>query len=222
MAQGGPGALLLLENADPLLEFPPQELKQTGFRAVGLTHVGTNRIADGNTIEEPEGLTAAGRELVRELDRLGFAVDTAHLSDPAFAEVAGTFSGPLFSSHTGLRAFNDFPRNLDDGQVRTILSRGGVVGIAACPSLLSEDVRADISHLFRHIDWFVQKYGAEGVGIGSDLGGCDTLCRGFEDHSCFPRLAELLGGAGYPDTVIAGIMGGNWYRFFSGLLSPSP
>jgi membrane dipeptidase len=218
---GGPGALLLLENADPLLELPALELKQLGFRAIGLTHVGRNRIGDGNTIEEPEGLTAAGRELVRELDRLGFAVDTAHLSDPAFAEVAGIFSGPLFSSHTGLRAFNDFPRNLDDGQIRTILDRKGVVGIAACPSLLSEDVRADISQLFCQIDWFVQKYGAEGAGIGSDLGGCDTLCRGFEDHSCFPRLAELLAGAGYPDTAIAEIMGGNWYRFFSGLLADS-
>ncbi len=218
---GGPGALLLLENADPLLEFPPQELKQSGFRAVGLTHVGRNRIGDGNTIEEPAGLTSAGRDLVRELDSLGFAVDTAHLSDPAFREVAGIFSGPLFSSHTGLRAFNDFPRNLDDGQVRTIRSRGGVVGIAACPSLLSEEVTADISDLFRQIDWFVQKYGAEGVGVGSDLGGCDSVCRGFEDHACFPRLAELLGGAGYPETAVARIMGGNWYRFFSGLLADS-
>jgi membrane dipeptidase len=217
----GPGALLLLENADALLEFPPQALKQLGFRAVGLTHVGKNRIGDGNTIEEPKGLTVAGRGLVRELDRLGFAIDTAHLSDPAFREVAGIFSGPLFSSHTGLRAFNELPRNLDDGQIRTILSRRGVVGIAACPSLLSEEVKADISHLFCQIDWFVQKYGAEGVGIGSDLGGCDTVCHGFEDHTFFPRLAELLNGAGYPETAVAGIMGGNWYRFFSRLLANS-
>ena len=217
-----PGALLLLENADPLLEFPPQELKQLGFRAVGLTHVGRNRIGDGNTIEEPEGLTAAGRNLVRDLDRLGFAIDTAHLSDPAFAEVAGIFSGPLFSSHTGLRVFNELPRNLDDGQIRAILERKGVVGIAACPSLLSEDVKAEITDLFRQIDWFVQKYGAEGVGIGSDLGGYETMCRGFEDHACFPRLAERLDGAGYPETAVEGIMGGNWFRFFSGLLSPSP
>ena len=219
--EGGPGALLLLENADPLLEFPPRDLKQLGFRAIGLTHVGRNRIGDGDTIEEPEGLTSAGRDLVRELDRLGFAIDTAHLSDPAFREVAGIFSGPLFSSHTGLRAFNDFPRNLDDGQIRTILSRRGVVGIAACPGLLSEEVKADISHLFRQIDWFVQKYGAEGVGIGSDLGGYDSVCHGFEDHACFPRLAELLDGAGYPETAVAGIMGENWYRFFSGLLADS-
>jgi len=218
---GEPGALLLLENADPLLEFPPQELKHLGFRAVGLTHVGRNRIGDGNTIEAPEGLTAAGRKLVRELDGLGFAIDTAHLSDLAFRKVTEIFSGPLLSSHTGLRAFNELPRNLNDGQVRSILSRGGVIGIAACPGLLSADVKADISHLFRQIDWFVQKYGVEGVGIGSDLGGYDTVCHGFEDHTRFPRLAEILDGAGYPQTAVAGIMGGNWFRFFSRLLAGS-
>ena len=219
---GAPGALLLLENADPLLEFPPMALKRKGFRAVGLTHFGSNRLCDGNAVPDPAGLTPAGRELVRELDRLGLAIDTAHLPDPGFWDVVDNFSGPLLSTHTGLRAFYDTPRNLSDEQIRVILSRGGVVGIAACPGILSEYERANISLLFRHIDWFVQKYGAEGVGIGSDLGGYSTTCTGFEDHTRFPRLAELLEEAGYPDTAVAGIMGENWFRFFSELFSASP
>ncbi len=216
---GAPGALFLLENADALLEYPPQALKAQGCLAVGLTHVGRNRIGNGNAIDDPEGLTPAGRDLVIELDRLGFAIDTAHLSEPAFSEVTGLFSGPLFSSHTGFRAFNDYPRNLSDEQVRAILGRGGVVGIAACPGLLSEDIKAGITDLFRQIDWFVQRYGAEGIGIGSDFGGYDTFCAGFNDHTAVPDLAELLVKAGYPDTAVAGIMGGNWFRFFSRILA---
>jgi membrane dipeptidase len=219
---GAPGALLLLENADPLMEFPPQALKRKGFRAVGLTHFGRNRIGDGNAVPDPAGLTPAGRALVRELDRLGFAIDAAHLPYPGFWDVVDIFSGPLLSSHTGLRAFYNAPRNLSDEQVRAILSRGGVVGIAACPGILSEYERANISLLFRHIDWFVQKYGPEGVGIGSDLGGYSTTCAGFEDHTRFPRLAELFEKSGYPHTAIKGIMGGNWFRFFSRLLAASP
>ncbi len=215
---GAPGALLLLENADPLLEYPPQLLKADGFVAVGLTHVGRNRIGDGNAVDDPEGLTPEGRALVRELDRLGFAIDTAHLSEPAFREVTELFSGPLFSSHTGLRAFNDFPRNLSNEQIRSILGRGGIVGLAACPSLLSEDVKAGVTDFFHQVDWFVQEHGSDGIGIGSDFGGYDTVCAGFNDHSRIPALAELLVKAGYPDAAIAGILGANWFRFFSRLL----
>jgi microsomal dipeptidase-like Zn-dependent dipeptidase len=64
----------------------------------------------------------------------------------------------------------------------------------------------------------VQKYGPSGVGIGSDFGGYDTVCEGFEDHSRLPALAAMLVEAGYPDTAIQGIMGDNWYRFFFKLL----
>jgi len=219
---GNPGEVRLLENADALLEFPPEALKRRGFQVIGLTHFGSNRICDGNTVPHPTGLTPAGRDLVRELDRLGFAIDTAHLHDPGFRDVVDHFSGPLLSSHTGLRAFHDTPRNLSDEQVRTILSRNGVVGIAACPGILSADGTADISRVFSQIDWLVQKYGPEGVGIGSDFGGYSTTCAGFEDHTRFPRLAELFEEAGYPDTAVEGIMGENWFRFFSRLLAASP
>jgi membrane dipeptidase len=218
---GKPGGVRLLENADALLEFPPEALKRRGFRVIGLTHFGSNRICDGNAVPHPTGLTPAGRNLVRELERLGFAIDTAHLHDPGFRDVVDQFSGPLLSSHTGLRAFHDTPRNLSDEQVRTILSSGGVVGIAACPGILSANGKADISQVFRQIDWLVQRYGPEGVGIGSDFGGYSTICDRFEDHTRFPMLAELFEEAGYPVKAIEGIMGENWFRFFSCLLAGS-
>ncbi len=214
----GPGKLLLLENSDALLEFPPEGMKRRGFRVAGLTHAGRNRIGDGNSVANPEGLSSCGRKLVRELDKLGFAIDAAHLSDPCFREVVGLFSGPIISTHTGLRALCDTPRNLGDEQIGVILSRGGMVGIAAFPGMLSIDGRADISHVFRHIDHVVQKHGPSGVGVGSDFGGYDTVCEGFEDHSRLPALAAMLAEAGYPDTAIQGIMGDNWHRFFFKLL----
>jgi membrane dipeptidase len=217
--KGPPGALPLLENADALVEYPPEKLKRRGFRVIGLTHMGRNRLGDGNAVENPEGLTSAGRNLVRDLDRLGFAIDLAHLSEPAFLEVSELFYGPLISTHTGLRAFFDNPRNLSEEQVKTILSRNGIIGIAAAPEILSEDRQADINSVFRQFDRLVQHYGPDGVGIGSDFGGYDTICDSFEDHSRLPRLAEMMGHAGYPDEAIEGIMGGNWFRFFSRLLA---
>jgi membrane dipeptidase len=215
---GSPGALLLLENADALLEFPPESLKRKGFRLVGLTHVGKNRIGDGNAVQDPEGLSPEGRNLVEKLDSLGFAIDTAHLSEPCFREVAEFFSGPILSSHTGLRTFCDTPRNLSEEQLRIILSRGGVIGLAAYPGMLSSTGRAEIADVFRQIDWVVQKFGPEGVAIGSDFGGYDNACEGFEDHTRIPRLAEMLTAAGYTDTTVKEILGGNWFRFFSEVL----
>jgi membrane dipeptidase len=220
--KGAPGMLLLLENADALMEITPEKLKQRGFNVVGMTHVGRNRLGDGNAVENPEGLTPAGRDLVRELDRIGFAIDTAHLSEPAFREVSEQFSGPLISTHTGLRAFFDTPRNLSEEQVKTILSRGGVIGIAAAPEILSADRQVDINSVFRQIDWLAQRHGPDGVGIGSDFGGFDSVCDRFEDHTRFPGLAKMLAHAGYPNQAIEGIMGGNWFRFLSRLLTPSP
>lgn len=213
------GALHMLENCDALLEFPAEELKRLGFRVAGLTHVGKNRIGDGNAVPAPGGLTTEGRRLVGALDRLGFAIDVAHLSEPCFRELSRNFSGPLLSTHTGIRRFCDTPRNLSDEQIRSILDRGGVVGLAAFPGMLSTERKADITDYFRQLDWLVQRYGAEGVAIGSDFGGYDGACEGFEDHSRIPALAGMLSDEGYPDTAIEGILGGNWFRFFSGLLA---
>lgn len=219
---GARGVIPLLENADALLEFPLEELYRRGFRLVGLTHVGSNRLADGNSVTNPSGLTKVGRELVKNLDRLGCVIDTAHLSEPAFRQVAEHFNGPLVSTHTGLRAFFDTPRNLSEAQVETIISRDGVIGIAAAPEILSPAQRAGINDVFRQIDHLVQRHGAQGVGIGTDFGGFDAVCAGLEDHSRLPDLAQIMRRAGYPDHAIAGIMGGNWLRFFSRLLTHSP
>lgn len=219
--KGGCGLIPLLENADALLELPPEELRLQGFRVVGLTHAGSNRLADGNGVENPAGLTGAGRNLLAKLERLGFALDTAHLSAPAFREVAERFAGPLVSTHTGLCEFCDTPRNLSRWQAETILSRDGVIGIAVAPELLSPRRRADIGLVFRHIDHLVQRHGPGGVGIGSDFGGFDLVCDGLEDHSRLPALAGMMEAAGYPAEAVAGIMGGNWLRFFSRLYPPS-
>lgn len=219
---GNAGALLLLENADPLLEFDPEVLKRRGFLIVGLTHAGRNRIGCGNKVENPTGLSEAGRSLVTRLDRLGFALDLAHLSEPCFRETVDIFAGPLVSTHTGIRAFCDTPRNLSDQQIRAILDRDGMIGLAAYPGMLSTAGEACIDDYSRQLDWLIRKYGPWGIGIGSDFGGFDTMCRGLEDHSALPRVAEQLAAAGHSDQVIAAVFGENWSRFFSRLLDSTP
>lgn len=213
-----PGMILLLENADGLLEIDKGIIERAGIKVAGLTHMGRNRIGDGNNVPFPSGLTEAGKTLVRELSREGFAFDAAHLAEPGFRDLAKIHEGPLLSSHTGVRDLCDIPRNLTREQIRVILDRKGVIGIAADPQMLSIDGKAGIEDVFRHIDSIAQSFDADGIGIGSDFCGFHSVNRGIEDISKLPDLAELLLRRGYPEQGVRGIMGLNWYNFYRSLL----
>ncbi len=212
-----PGYILTLENSDSLLEFDLDEVKEKGIRIVGLTHAGKNRLGDGNSVNNPEGLTASGRQLVRKLHSKGFALDVAHLSAPGFRQLTGIFNGRLLSSHTGFRFFYDIPRNLSRDQLSCIIERGGIVGVTLNPEMLSGDGRAGIEEVFRHIDWVAQNHGPDHVAIGSDFCGFDQPNRDLPDISTLPLIQALLEKRGYPAESIRRIMGLNWYRLYSDL-----
>ena len=215
----GSGALLLIENADALVDLNFADLKKYGFKGVGLTHAGKNRIGDGNSVKNPSGLTKKGRQLVSKINRLKFFIDVAHLSEPCFWETVDIFDGPLISSHTGFKRFCDLPRNLSDRQMQVLIKRRGIIGVTVNPEMLTiNNQPATIIDVFRQIDWFVQKFGVNNVGIGSDFGGFDVVNQGLEHHGRFIGLIELFTRYGYPNDGIAKIMGGNWYRFYTALL----
>ena len=215
----GIGKILLLENSDALLEMGTDKLEESGLKVVGLTHAGRNRIGDGNGIRYPEGLTSEGKALVKILDNNGFAIDLAHLSQPCFWEVIDTFKGPVISSHTGISPLCDIPRNLSPEQVEIMLQRDGLIGITINPEMLSEDQIADAEDVFKHIDFIAQKYGVDGIALGSDLCGFDMVTSGAEDISKLKNLVEILERHGYPREAVQKIMGENWRLFYSSLLS---
>ncbi len=213
-----PGMILLVENADGMLEIDRGILSRSGIKVAGLTHMGRNRIGDGNNVPFPEGLTSAGRRLVEELARDGFVFDVAHLAEPGFKDLVRTYEGPLLSSHTGVRPLCDIPRNLTKEQVRIIFERKGVIGIAADPKMLTASGEASIEDTFRHIDWIAQSFDADGIGIGTDFCGFTTVNSGLEDISRLPELADTMLRHGYPEASIRKIMGENWRDFYSTLL----
>jgi membrane dipeptidase len=216
--QGRPGMIWLIENADALLDFDRTRIEHAGIKVAGLTHMGRNRIGDGNNVPFPEGLTGEGKALVRELARGGFAFDTAHLAQPGFRDLTRIFEGPLISSHTGVRALADIPRNLTRNQIAAILERKGVIGIAADPKILTPSGEASIKDIFRHIDWIAQSFGADGIGIGTDFCGFFDVNAGFEDVTRLSDLTLIMRRHGYPEPEIAKIMGQNWRDFYESIL----
>src|SRR6516164_2496428 len=101
-----------------------------GIRSMTLTHFRNTEWADAST-DKPahNGLTAFGKELVREMNRLGMIVDVSHVSDKTFADVLAVSTKPVIASHSSCRAISDVPRNMTDDMLRALAKNGGVVGI---------------------------------------------------------------------------------------------
>jgi membrane dipeptidase len=104
--------------------------RRLGFLSMTLTHFKANHWADSATSPPVHnGLTDFGRQVVREMNRIGMIVDVSHTSDKTFYDTLAVSSKPVIASHSSCRALVDFPRNMDDKMLRALAANGGVVGI---------------------------------------------------------------------------------------------
>jgi membrane dipeptidase len=165
--------------------------------------------------------------LLKEFDRLGMIVDLTHSSDPSFFQALDIFGGRVLASHNNCRALVPGDRQYSDEQIKRLIERDAVIGIALDAWMLKpgfvsgqstgEDV--PLSSVADHIDHICQLAGnANHVGIGSDLDGGF----GFEQTPAelkaiadLQKLAGILAARGYRDADIDAIFHANWLRFFS-------
>lgn len=113
-----------------------------GVRYLTLSHFKNNDWADSST-DTPvhNGLTPFGKDVVRELNRLGVMVDISHVADKTFYDALEVTSAPVIASHSSCRAISHHPRNMTDDMLRALAKNGGVVMINYEVSFLSEDLR---------------------------------------------------------------------------------
>lgn len=119
---------------------------ELGVRYMTLTWNNSNAWADGCG-EEPRhgGLTAFGREVVREMNRIGMIVDVSHVHERTFWAAIETTAKPVIASHSCARTLCDHRRNLRDEQLRAIAANGGVVGVNFYPAFISESYRLGVA-----------------------------------------------------------------------------
>ena len=116
-----------------------------GARYVTLAHGGHNDIADSATPRPDEppaehnGLSAFGREAVAEMNRVGVMVDISHISKKAAMDAMAASKAPVIASHSGARAVNDHPRNLDDEALQALKKNGGVAQAVALGGFVRND-----------------------------------------------------------------------------------
>jgi membrane dipeptidase len=106
-----------------------------GVRYMTLTHSNTNNWADSSgdmeksEVKHHDGLTAFGKDVVRQMNRLGMMVDISHVSDKTFWDALETSRAPVFASHSSARAISNIPRNMTDEMIAALAKKGGVVQI---------------------------------------------------------------------------------------------
>ncbi len=190
-----------------------------GVRYMTLTHTNTNNWADSSGdmdkpgVEHHNGLTPFGKDVVREMNRLGMIVDISHVADKTFYDALEVSKAPLLASHSSARALTNVPRNMTDDMIRALAKKGGVIQVNFyCNFINEEPANASISDVVAHIDHIRQIAGINAIGIGSDFDGIECAPKGLEDVSKFPNLTRALLEKGYSAKDIKKIYGGNTLR----------
>ena len=189
-----------------------RHFRNRGIVYMTLCHNGDNDICDSARGQgEWGGLSPFGREVVREMNRLGVMVDLSHGAESSFYDALELSSVPIVCSHSSCRALCDVPRNLTDDQLKALARKGGVAQVTLYKGFLRKDGEAAILDAIEHLNHAVNIMGVEHVGIGTDFDGDGGIpgCASAAEVINFTRrlLAER-----YSETEIAGIWGGNFLR----------
>jgi membrane dipeptidase len=224
--------ILSMEGGDGVLS--PAQVEQwyeRGLRIIGPAHYGVSPYAHGTGTEG--GLFPAGRDLLREMERIGMILDVTHLADQSFAEALEIYHGPVLASHHNCRALVPHQRQLTDEQIRQLLERDAVIG-AACDAwmLYPNWIRGQTSPevvsmeaIVDHIDHVCQLAGnSRHAAIGSDLDGgfgTEQTPHDLQSIADLQKLAGLLRRRGYSEEDIRNIFYRNWVRFFRNAWSRS-
>jgi membrane dipeptidase len=222
-----------------------REFYRRGARYMSLAHNGHNQLSDSHsgevTHDSPNnGLSALGRAVIAEMNRLGMIVDVSHASRAAMMQAVAVSKAPVIASHSAVRALVENNRNLDDEQLLAIKRNGGVAHIvayagyvkagshsgrapvrnaasASCPieepaqRPLSVPGRPGVKEFVDHIDHAVKLIGVEHVGIASDFDGGGGI-EGWDSAADTFNVTLELVRRGYSESDIAKLWGGNLLR----------
>jgi membrane dipeptidase len=207
-----PGALLACEGGDALegQVTRVRELHALGVRSIQVVHYRVNELGDIQT-EPPRhgGLTAAGADVVAEMNRLGMIVDGAHASPATLRGILAASRRPIIVSHTGPTRVRAYARHLDDDLLRAVAAGGGVIGVwpIARPG-------ETIDVFMESLDYVRALVGIDHVGIGTDMTGLSTFTS-VPTYREFAAVPAALLARGWDEASLRRLLGGNVMRVFA-------
>ncbi len=215
-----------------------------------LTYNNQSLLATGCYEAEDGGLSRMGREVVREMNRVGMVVDMSHSGERSTLEAIEHSTRPIAITHANPASWHPARRNKTDTVLKELVESGGMLGLSLYPHHLKGGSQCSLAEFCDMAARAVDVMGAGNVGIGSDLcqdqpdsivewmrvgrwtkvidygeGSADApgfppMPDWFGDNRDFGNIAEGLKNRGMGEAEVAGIMGGNWMRFYADSFGP--
>ncbi len=225
-------------------------LHRLGMRFMQLTYNNQSLLATGCYEAEDGGLSRMGREVVREMNRVGMVVDMSHSGERSTLEAIEHSTRPIAITHANPASWHPARRNKTDTVLKELVESGGMLGLSLYPHHLKGGSQCSLAEFCDMAARAVDVMGAGNVGIGSDLcqdqpdsivewmrvgrwtkvidygeGSADApgfppMPDWFGDNRDFGNIAEGLKNRGMSEAEVAGIMGGNWMRFYADSFGP--
>jgi len=219
-------------------------LHSLGVRFMQLSYNNQSLLATGCYEAEDPGITRMGRQVIREMNRTGLVVDMSHSADRSTIEAAGISERPIAITHANLHSWAPALRNKCDDVVRAVTEAGGMMGFSLYPHHLKDKSDCALDSFCDMIARAAERFGVRHFGIGSDLcqdqpdsvvewmrsgrwtrqaefgeGSADNPGfppppAWFRDNRDLGNIQNGLRRKGFSDEEVAGLMGGNWLRFF--------
>lgn len=194
---------------------------QAGLRSIGPVWSRQNAFGMGVPFSFPkhpdtgDGLTQAGKDMVKLCNSLGIMLDLSHITEKGFWDLAAISDAPLVATHSNAYALSASPRNLTDKQLAAIAETDGMVGLNYAVGFLREDGKPDENTPFEtmlgHLDYLMAKLGEDRVGLGSDFDGA-RIPKVLGDVAGLPKLLAAMEQHGYGKDLIEKIAHKNWLR----------
>lgn len=223
-----------------------------GTRFMQLTYNNQSLLATGCYEAEDSGITRMGKQVIKEMNRVGLVVDMSHSADRSTIEAADLSQRPIAITHANPYVWQPALRNKKNDVIRAVTENGGMFGFSLYPHHLKDKTDCTLQDFCEMIARTAETFGTEHLGIGSDLcqdqpdsivewmrvgrwskeidygegsaaaPGFPPMPDWFRDNRDFANIENGLRATGLNADEVAGIMGGNWYRFYAENFVPQP
>jgi len=212
--------------------------KELGVGVIQITYNTQNLVGSGCWEENDSGLSGFGREVISEMNRLGILVDLSHVGSKTADDAIKYSARPCAYSHVCPTGLLDHPRNKTDEQLRTIVNKGGFVGVATYAPFMPKGGASTLDDCIDMFEYMINVCGEGNIGIGTDFTqdqdeaffdwlrhdkgyarrmvpsrGTAPLISGLENLAQYPNLTQAMERRGWSETRIRGVLGENWLRF---------
>lgn len=225
-------------------------LHTLGVRFMQLSYNNQSLLATGCYESEDPGITRMGKQVIKEMNRVGLVVDMSHSADRSTIEAAELSTRPISITHANPHEWAPALRNKKDNVIRAVTENGGMLGFSLYPHHLKDKSICTLASFCEMVARTADKYGADRIGMGTDLcqdqpdsvvewmrvgrwskeidygegsasnAGFPPMPEWFEDNRHFDNIEAGLAATGLSKDEVAGIMGNNWYRFYAENFTP--